>query len=260
VVHLRQRAVAVGMIATLVVWPIVLLYLGFFLEQYGDGFYWWANGLALAAIWIPVQIVSLPPPRPGEDPGNPHDPPTPPGIGDRIKLAVLYLVIGGICTALFAGFSTGVVRGALQSRLNSTFSGEIDRQLLLTRPAAQRGTFTPGDRVLPIDLSKSAIDAEIFYALPAHLRANHLEQLKVTLFLQWETDLVGKYSNGARALRYKCQAKLVDQSARVIAEETIFGSPPPQTISRHWFNWSAEYGTKPVRSVVHWLREQAKDV
>lgn len=106
-------------------------------------------------------------------------------------------------------------------------------------------------RVMPINLAgNKSIDA-IFTQLPPALRPETPDDVGTIVWLQWGTQVVGRYRDNVSAFVVTCQVTIIDKSTgKIIAERAFVGGDPPATRRKRS---DANTGSNPTPEIINWL-------
>lgn len=120
-----------------------------------------------------------------------------------------------------------------------------------------RGEYITG-KVLVLDRKARSIDS-INSSLPSELRATTVNDVGTIVWLDWDQELRGSYTNSRTGVtmgdgyRYTCELSIIDKSipARV-GSKTFLGSEPPKGV----FSSAARdhYGSKPNAEIITYLK------
>jgi hypothetical protein len=130
-------------------------------------------------------------------------------VGALIVLGVVALVVGVV--AFF------VVSGANRSALLAAHKGRVQEYLKVSVGVRAPEDYLKG-KVITVDTGLEDIDEEVFFALPAALRADRPEEVDTVVFLQWEISPFV----GPAGCEYTCRMTAVEKATQIVTAKKEF--------------------------------------
>ena len=104
-------------------------------------------------------------------------------------------------------------------------------------------------KVIPVNKGANKVD-DLYFSLPKDFRATAPAEVGTVVWLDWRTESVGTYTDGAGAYQIACEATVIDKErALIVGKSTFHGSSPPSVKSRG----GSCTGSKPTDEVVQYL-------
>jgi hypothetical protein len=169
----------------------------------------------------------------------------------RNHLAVWVIAISLFFATLLSVGVFFLVRFANRSAEAARFEGHIRDYLTIPKEQFQLGEYLRG-QVVAIDVGTREVDEDVFFDLPAGLRAATPEEVGTVVLLKWGTKMVGMYTGpngfGGVADAQTCEVTVIDRSIpAVVARRSFQGHDPPTHYN------GTRTGPKPVEEVVNFL-------
>lgn len=97
--------------------------------------------------------------------------------------------------------------------------------------------------------AKAAMVDEMYYTLPASLKAANAGDVGTEVWLMWDEHQVGTYANGGSAFKSNCDAVVYDVARNaIVARQHFEGEDPPQSV------------TNPRGSKEGWFKRPTDDI
>ena len=163
----------------------------------------------------------------------------------RIRLMILGVVL---VAALCFGAYWLVVFG-LHSMAVAPFKPHLAEYLAPTNGPVAQGPLK--GKVIVLDRVKGDVDWDVFFDLPADLRAGKPEEVGTVVVIDWSKEKIDEYKNGAPAYMQAGKVTVIDHARRaVVASSEFKGAEPPMEIDEHA---SEGNGPKPTKEIVAYL-------
>ncbi|BDX02835.1 hypothetical protein MACH16_15830 [Marinomonas pontica] len=144
------------------------------------------------------------------------------GIYQTLVRLVPLILIGGV----IFWFATSDSRE--KNKVINSFDGFVENSI---RSRIDVSTLpVVAGRVLPVDLSESKVDKNIYFALSDELRPKTVEEVSLILGINCQGQVIGTYTDGRKGLQQHCDVHLINPKT---LEWTFLGefvgSEPPET-------------------------------
>jgi hypothetical protein len=170
-------------------------------------------------------------------------------MGPAIVVGVIAMCSG----VMYWAVSSENEKKRIEQEQRNAFAAPFQAHLAEYMPVAPQRDLQPPYRrgkVVPINLSAKGIDA-MLVELPHPVRPDRPEDVGTIVWLQWRTEIVGRYTDNVDAFVVKCNVTLIDKSLGIIiAEQEFTGSQPPDRRQHHS---DSNIGSTPNHEVMNWL-------
>jgi len=169
-----------------------------------------------------------------------------------------YIAVAPCTTAMIIGVINVEIPMFRVKAAEPAFASHIDEYLSLpiTGTNSYRGQQRPRiGRMVVLDRSKRQIHTFISAKLPSKFLARRPEDVDSVVWIDWQTEVVGSYSDSKEAARNDAVVAVIDKASGVLlCRTTVMARPPPKTKHR-----GASGVTWAIPEVIDYLKTIARE-
>jgi hypothetical protein len=176
----------------------------------------------------------------------------------KTHLAIIASVVVAV-SACILGIGLYAVTRMNQSAQSALFKGQIDAYLAMPKEQPEQGAYVKG-KIVVVDVREKAVDGDVFFALPAALRAAGPDEVGTVVQVKWGVTFPGHFVNQA--------GQDLGVGSACTGEVTVIDKSIPAILERRTFQSKAvvrgiDGGAKPIDEIVDYLaklpREAARE-
>ena len=178
------------------------------------------------------------------------------------KMQITIIALIGVVVLAFGALACGgvfyLIMRQSRSAQSARFKGHIDEYLALAKEQPEQDAYIKG-KIVVVNVREKAVDDDVFFAIPAALRADGPDDVGTVVLVKWGVHFVGHFENkqgvdqGSASVT-TCEVTVIDKAFPGILERRTFQS---KRVVR-----GIDGGAKPIDEVVEYLvklpRETAK--